>query len=144
MSVTFAPRTCMKCGRNYSVKASEQSLKRHRMGVCPNCKSGRSDAFISRSDYSRIKPISDDQDDTRPVWKYRALNGVLILLPGDVAGMAKRLRQYWSNRLQTRVAVRIDVDGDHAPTGTGLVIDADTRRIYDRVQLYRIETRAVA
>lgn len=144
MSVTFAPRTCMKCGRDYCVKASERSLKRHRKGVCPNCKSARSDAFISRSDYSRIKPISDEQDDTRPVWQYRAPTGVLLLLPGDVAGMAQLLRQYWSGRLQVPVAVRIDVDDDQAPIGTGLVINAETRRIYDRVQLRRIETRAVA
>lgn len=144
MSVTFAPRTCMKCGRDYCVKASEQSLKRHRKGVCPNCKSARSDAFISRSDYSRIKPISDEQDDTRPVWQYRAPNGVLILLPGDVAGMTRLLRRYWSGRLQAPVAVRIDVDDNQAPTGTGLVINAETRRIYDRVQLRRIETRAAA
>ena len=148
MSVTFAPRTCMKCGRDYCVKASTRALKRHRTGVCDACKvaavATKPDPWLRRSDYSHIKPITDDLDDTRPVWQYRTPTGVVILLPGDVAGMTKRLGHYFTNRFGSRPDVVFELDDDLQPTGRGMAVGPTSRRVYARFTMTRIETRAVA
>ena len=148
MSTSFAPRTCTKCGKDYFVKAATRALKRHRTGVCDSCKAAtiatKPDPWLRRSDYSHIKPIADADDDTRPVWQYRTPTGVLILLPGDVKGMTKRLGHYFTNRLGTRPDILFELDDDLQPTGRGVAVGPTSHRVYARFTMQRIDTRVAA
>lgn len=140
MSGLFAPRTCRKCGRDYLVNSAPRSRLRHRMGVCDTCKKDprMMVAPPRQSDYSHIKPISDEADDTRPVWKYRTPTGVVILLPGDVDGMTRRLGHYFTNRFGSRPDVVFEVDDDLQPTGRGMAIGPTSRRVYARFHMERV------
>lgn len=144
VTTAYAPRTCRKCGRDYFVKPARAKDRAHKAGVCDRCKTARADAYSRHSDYSNIRPIADDQDDTRPVWQYRTPTGVLILLPGDVAGMTKRLGHYFTNRLGSCPDLLFELDDDLQPTGHGVAVRRTTRRVLERFTMQRIETKVAA
>lgn len=133
-----APRTCTRCGRHYSVKPGHAKYTTHRYGVCPICRPPKAANRGEIRDYSHIAPIADDQDDTRPVWSYRKPTGVLMLLPGDLDTLNRRLTDYWARRLGMRMLVCLDLDDDMQPTGAGYVIGPETGKIRARFRLERI------
>ncbi len=144
MSGVFAPRTCSRCGRDYFVNSAPRSRRRHRMGVCDTCKQDprQITAPPRQGDYSRIKPIADADDDTRPVWRYRTPTGVVILLPDDLEAMTKRLGHYFTNRFGSRPDVVFELDDDLQPSGRGMAVGPTSRRVYARFTMQRIETGA--
>ncbi|MBN9607832.1 MAG: hypothetical protein BGO26_10190 [Actinobacteria bacterium 69-20] len=135
MSV-FAPRTCRLCGLDYTVTPGTRKYAAHRYGICATCR--RKTASPRPTDYSNIQPISDAADDTRPAWSYRTPTGVVLLLPGDLDGITRRLTHYWTNRLGMRMPIYLDLDDDMQPTGAGYVIGPETGKIRARFRLERI------
>lgn len=144
MTTSLAPRTCTRCGRDYTVKPGQAKYNRHMFGVCQRCKDPRADAYSRHSDYSHVKPIADEDDDTRPVWQYRTPTGVVILLPDDLGAMTKRLSHYFTNRFGKRAEVVFDLDDDMRITGSGMLIGPETRHVYARFHVERIQTSVAA
>ena len=142
MTTETAPRTCTRCGADYTVKPGQARYKAHAFGICRRCKGVKKIDPWPMRDYSTIPPIRDEEDDTRPVWQYRTPTGVAILMSDDLTAISRRMSDYFARRLGMRMDVLLDLDEDTQPTGRGTVVGPETGRIYARFRIERIAAAA--